>query len=90
MKRLAAHYILLPDNRLLQQHYVELDDDHHLLGVFPLNKEIANTVFHNGILMLEEHSGKVKISLLTRLDLLPPNFGADDCRRHGHIQGLER
>ena len=47
MKRLAAHYVLLPDDRLLKQHYVELDDENHWLGVFPLDKEICNTVFYN-------------------------------------------
>ena len=52
MKRLAAHYVLLPDDRLLKQHYVELDDENRLLGVFPLNKEIANTIFYNGILII--------------------------------------
>ena len=48
MKRLAAHYVLLPDDRLLKQHYVELDDENRLLGVFPLEKEMANTVFIMG------------------------------------------
>ena len=96
MKRLAAHYVLLPDDRLLKQHYVELDDENHLLGVFPLNKEIAGTVFYNGILMIlpslvERGRGrgeKVEIYLLTRIDLLPPKFTANDCRSHSHIQRL--
>jgi hypothetical protein len=88
MKRLAAHYVLLPDDRLLKQYYVELDDAHHLLGVFPFTKEIARTVFFNGVLMLAEHSGATEIYLLDRIDLLPPKFGADDCRRHRHIQRL--
>ena len=52
MKRLAAHYVLLPDDRLLKQHYVELDDENRLLGVFSLDRERANTVFYNGILIV--------------------------------------
>ncbi|MDR0542178.1 MAG: hypothetical protein LBH19_08175 [Dysgonamonadaceae bacterium] len=93
MKRLAAHYVLLPDDRLLKQHYVETDDKNHLLGVFPLNREIADTVFFNGILMLRRCASRneateVEIYFLDRIDLLPTNFGADDCRRHGYIQRL--
>ena len=84
MKRLAAHYVLLPDDRLLKQHYVELDDENRLLGVFPLEREIANTVFYNGILLI--HPGN--ISLLTQIHLLPPKFTANDCRSHSHIQRL--
>ena len=57
MKRLAAHYVLMPDDTLLKQHYVELDDENRLLGVFPLDKEIANTLFYNGILMLRHCEG---------------------------------
>ena len=94
MKRLAAHYVLMPDDTLLKQHYVELDDENRLLGVFPLNKEIANTLFYNGILMLHLPllwrwpGGGVEIYLLTRIDLLPPKFSAHDCRSHSHIQRL--
>jgi hypothetical protein len=52
MKRLAAHYVLLPDDRLLKLHYIELDDDNRLLGVFSLEKEIASAIFYNGILLI--------------------------------------
>ncbi|MDR2805790.1 MAG: hypothetical protein LBB85_09175 [Dysgonamonadaceae bacterium] len=87
-KRLAAHYVLLPDDRLLKQHYVELDDDNRLLGVFPFHREIANTVFYNGILMLSGPSEAVIIDLLERIDLLRTGFSADDCRRHRYIRRL--
>ena len=100
MKRLAAHYVLLPDDGLLKQHYVELDDENRLLGVFPLEKEIANTVFYNGVLVIHlppnppllrrgpGRGEKIEIYLLTRIDLLPPKFTANDCRSHSHIQRI--
>jgi hypothetical protein len=88
MKRWAAHYVLLPDNRLLKRHYIETDDKGRLCGVFPLDGEIANTVFYSGILMPVDRSGETEIYLLERIDLLPAKFGADDCRRHRHIQRI--
>lgn len=90
MKRLAAQYILLPDNRLLKQHYIELQNN-QLTGVFPLHKEIANTVFYNSILVINTcPNEEIELTLLERIDLLPPKFGANDCRRHRHIQRLGR
>lgn len=32
-------------------HYLELDDDGCFHGIFPLEEEIANTTFHDGILI---------------------------------------
>jgi hypothetical protein len=88
MTRLAAHYILLPDDRLLKQHYVEMDNENRLLGAFPLDKEIANTRFYNGVLMLAEHAGEIEIYLIDRLDLLPPKFSARDCRECRGVRKL--
>ncbi|MDR2683557.1 MAG: hypothetical protein LBB64_06790 [Dysgonamonadaceae bacterium] len=66
MKRWAAHYVLLPDDRLLKMHYVELDDDNRLLGVFPFDREMANTVFHSGTLRVRfcGEDGVVEIDFL--------------------------
>ena len=53
MKRFAAHYIALGKRRIInkhKQHYLELDENNLIKGVFPLEKEIAGTVFCNGIL----------------------------------------
>ena len=50
MKRFAAHYIFLGKENIFKQHYLELDENNLVRGVFPLEKEIAGTVFHNGIL----------------------------------------
>jgi hypothetical protein len=63
MKRLAAHYILLPDERLLKQHYVELDDEDRLLGVFPLDRETANTVFYNGVLTIRRQGRSEQVEI---------------------------
>ena len=52
MKRFAAHYIALGKRNINKhkQHYLELDENNLVKGVFPLEKEIAGTVFYNGIL----------------------------------------
>lgn len=47
MRRIAAHYIYWKE--LLPLHYIEVDDNDLFVGVFPLNEEIANTEFKDGI-----------------------------------------
>lgn len=54
MKRMAAHYIEIPPGTRLKLHYVELSDDNRLVGVFPLEHEIAQTAFYNGTLVVRE------------------------------------
>ena len=39
MRRIASHYVYW--KQLLRMHYVELDEKENLVGVFPLNGEIA-------------------------------------------------
>lgn len=48
MRRIAAHYIFW--KKLLPLHYIELGDDNTLIGVFPLNEEIAGTEFKDGVI----------------------------------------
>ncbi|MDR0833961.1 MAG: hypothetical protein LBN93_07260 [Candidatus Symbiothrix sp.] len=48
MKNIAAHHIVMPSGEVFDMHYVALDDNNCLIGIFPLEKEIANTEFHNG------------------------------------------
>lgn len=48
MRRVASHYVYW--NGLLRMHYVELDDEGRLAGVYPLEGEIAGTEFYDGIL----------------------------------------
>ena len=50
MRRIASHYIYW--QRWYHLHYVELDDAGCLVGVFPLEKEIASTEFYDGALIL--------------------------------------
>ncbi len=50
MKRFAAHYIFLGEEKIYKQHYLELDENNCISGIFPLENEIAGTVFHNGVL----------------------------------------
>ncbi|MDD4516011.1 hypothetical protein [Massilibacteroides sp.] len=47
MRRIAAHYIYWKE--LLPIHYIELDENRQLIGVFPLKEEIAGTEFWDGI-----------------------------------------
>ena len=48
MRRVASHYVYW--NGLFRMHYVELDDEGCLAGVYPLEGEIAGTEFYDGVL----------------------------------------
>ena len=50
MRRIASHYIYW--NSFFPMHYVELDEEECLAGVFPLEEEIAGTEFYDGLLIL--------------------------------------
>lgn len=50
MKRFAAHYIFISPDQVYKLHFLELDDNNCIKGVFPLASETANTSFYNGIL----------------------------------------
>lgn len=52
VKRIAAHYIYYPTNGFLKLHYVELNSNNCLSGIYPLLQETANTSFFNGVLLL--------------------------------------
>lgn len=49
MRRLAAHYIWYKE--VLRLHYIEMQEDGTLLGVYPLTEEIAGTIFYDGVLL---------------------------------------
>lgn len=49
MRRVASHYIYY--RHLFRMHYVELDDDGCLSGIYPLTEEIAGTEFYDGIVI---------------------------------------
>ena len=50
MRRIASHYIYW--RQFYRLHYVELNDNGVLAGIFPLEGEIAGTEFYDGILIL--------------------------------------
>ena len=49
MRRIASHYIYW--QKWYRMHYIELDADGRLVGVFPLEQEIAHTEFYDGTLI---------------------------------------
>jgi hypothetical protein len=51
MKRFASHFIFFPPAKVLKLHVVELDEDHRISSIFPLDKETANTSFFNGVIL---------------------------------------
>lgn len=50
MRRYAAHYIWFA-GEIYRMHYIELDDNGLLCGIFPLEEEIASTMFLDGVLV---------------------------------------
>ncbi len=50
MKRFAAHYIFFGQEKIYKQHYLELNKENLIVVILPLENEILETVFHNGIL----------------------------------------
>ena len=68
MKRFAAHYVFIPPNQTFQLHCVELDEKNGFSKVFPLEKEIANTSFFNGILLFSKE--ELSVDFLQRLSFL--------------------
>ncbi|MDL2243646.1 hypothetical protein LJB84_02260 [Bacteroidales bacterium OttesenSCG-928-J19] len=87
MKRLAAHYIFQAPDALLKLHYVELTDDNCLVGIFPLEREIAQTSFYNGTLIIEGEN-PAQVYHLDRVGLTAAELSACDCRSDSHVQRL--
>lgn len=66
MRRIAAHYVFW--KKLLPLHYLELDDNDLLIGVFPLREEIAGTEFKDGIIY------PVSLELTTEITITSPEM----------------
>lgn len=62
MRRIAAHYVYW--RQFCRMHYVELDDEGRLTGVFPLDGEIAGTEFYDGTLLLLPENTEISDSEL--------------------------
>ncbi len=66
MKRFASHYIFW--QTAIRLHYVEVDNNYLLKGVFPLDKELSSTAFYNGVIVvLPASSGMDERSLFESL-----------------------
>jgi len=50
VKRFASHYIFW--QTAIRLHYVEVDNNYLLKGVFPLDKELSSTAFYNGVIVV--------------------------------------
>lgn len=87
MKRFAAHYIFLAPDTKLPLHYVELTDDNRLVGVFPLEQEIAHTSFYNGTLIVRGEN-PAEVYHLDRVDLTTAELCACDCSSDSHVKRL--
>lgn len=87
MRRVASHYIYW--NGFLRMHYVELDNDGCLVGVYPLEGEIAGTEFYDGILFPvvevggEFHACGTKVPCLWNKSFMQMEPGFDACRELG-------
>jgi hypothetical protein len=91
MKRFAAHYIFLAPDTRLKMHYVELSDDNKLMGIYPLDKEIAQTAFYNGTLIIkqrEDKSQSVEVYHLDSLELPSAELCTNDSSSNSYIQRL--
>lgn len=63
MRRYFSHYTYIHPNIYLKNHIVELDDEYHILKVFPFEKEIERTEFYSGILIFIPQDKKNDIDL---------------------------
>jgi hypothetical protein len=102
MKRLAAHRIFISREEKYTMHYVELDGQNYLRGIYPLEKEIAGTAFYNGTIYLSnreeipEHfnwntnrldrNKPVFVFHSDSIEAPPPEFGTGDSRSNTYIQ----
>ncbi len=76
MKRFAAHYIFA--GRAYKQHYIELDENNFVRKILPLEHEIAETVFHNGILFPVSTTFELQIStVIESLKILSKMYPED-------------
>lgn len=89
MKRFSAHYIYFSPERYYKLHGIELTDDNRIAGVFPLERETANTAFYNGILIvLEQGGGRVEVHHLDSLNLAAAELCANNGGSGSHVQRL--
>ncbi|WP_293739711.1 hypothetical protein [uncultured Parabacteroides sp.] len=82
MRRIASHYIYW--KQFYRMHYVELDDSGILIGIFPLEGEIAGTEFYDGILIpVLVPALDVESQKQIAFDMLPGEILVDALERQG-------
>jgi len=70
-------------------HYVELEDDGTLSGIFPLQEEIANTAFYNGIVaVLPGDNVPGLYTVLSQWKSLTGNVKPGDAVAVCHLNGV--
>lgn len=63
-RRFFSHYIYLEPAILLKNFIVEMDDERHIINLYPFEKEIERTEFYSGILVfVEDNQSSTQISL---------------------------
>jgi len=91
MKRYAAHYILLlPNDEVFKQHYIELDDNNQIVKIAPLVEEIEGVAFYNGTLLVVA-TGRANDAIIYHLDginLSTAELSASNSSGNCHIQRL--
>lgn len=99
MKRFAAHYLFFSPEEYYKLHYIELDADNIIQKIAPLESEIANTSFYNGIIFVCPQSpekdfihafSKAPVALYhsESIDLLSSEFRAGDGSSDRDVQRL--
>lgn len=92
MMRFAAHYVYFSSARWYKLHGIELTDDHRFVRVFPLDREMAQTTFYNGVLIVkpskEGEPDTVEVYCLQEPDLAAAELSADNCGSCSHVQRL--
>lgn len=103
MKRFAAHYIYFSTSEYYKLHYIELDENCYIRGVFPLESEIAGTSFFNGTIIVVNTDTEFNINHLpenqidlskpvvlyhSAINLLSPEFSTGNSRGDSYIQRL--
>lgn len=75
VRRIAAHYIYIPNKEPYKLHYIEVSEINNLNNIIPLKNEIAGTSFYNGVILVlkEDYLPEQLTSLLTQLISKSPN-----------------
>jgi hypothetical protein len=104
MKRFSAHFIFLPPVQFYQLYYVELDDSNYIQKILPMESEIAQTSFCDGVIavlndeiplnisdlknVFIDPEKPVKLYHLPNVNFLSSEFSTSDSGSNCYIQRL--